>query len=121
MRVHRDGLMLRDEQGRQLLHRGINLVAKGKPRAVAGDPVFRGEWTSDDLTELADEHGINLVRLGVIWAAAAPRPHTWQDGYLSWIGEQLDLCHRAGIAVILDGHQDLYSQQFGDGAPPGPR
>ncbi|WP_203568531.1 glycoside hydrolase family 5 protein [Aestuariimicrobium ganziense] len=112
-----DATVLRDELGRQVLFHGINLVRKGDTGARAGDPSFRGDWTSTDLDFLAGELGINLVRLAVIWAAAAPAPGVWDEPYLAWLGEQLDELHARGMVVVLDAHQDLYSQQFSDGAP----
>jgi endoglycosylceramidase len=100
-----------------LLH-GINLVAKGDT-GLAGerDPAsFRGNWTREDLGQLRDM-GLDAVRLGVMWSAAAPAPGRFDEQYLDWIGDQLDQLHELGFAVVLDAHQDLYSQQYGDGAP----
>lgn len=107
--------MLRDEHGRQRVLHGINMVAKGRPGATeAAD--FAGPWGEADVAALADL-GFTVVRLGLIWAAVEPAPGLYSEPYLHWIGAQLDLFERFGIAVILDAHQDLYSQSFGDGAP----
>lgn len=70
-----------------------------------------------DGTALVDEHGRQRVLHGVNWAATEPAPGQYDDRHLGWLAEQLDMLHEAGFSVILDGHQDLYSQSFGDGAP----
>lgn len=115
MRLRADGRVLRDEHGRQRVLHGINLVAKGSTGS-SDAASFRGAWTADDIADLA-ARGLTVVRLGVIWDAVEPEPGRYDDSYLDWIGEQLDLLGDAGIGVVLDAHQDLYSQSFGDGAP----
>lgn len=115
MQVRTDGPVLVDGQGRQRVLHGINLVAKG--RTGSTDPAhFRGTWSAQDLQSLR-EIGLDAVRLGVLWAAVEPAPGEYSAEHLDWIGQQLDLLHEAGLSVVLDGHQDLYSQSFGDGAP----
>lgn len=118
MRVTNDGTTLRDEYGRQRVFHGINLVAKGnhEPHGTFVDRGFKGEWTEQDIKELA-ARGFTLIRLGVMWAAVEPAPGEYDSAYLDWVAEQLDLIHSAGMSVLLDAHQDLYSQSFGDGAP----
>ena len=69
-----------------------------------------------DLDDLA-ARGFTLVRLGVMWAAVEPEPGAYDEAYLDWVVEQLDLIWDAGMVALLDSHQDLYSQGFGDGAP----
>ncbi|WP_163544044.1 glycoside hydrolase family 5 protein [Occultella kanbiaonis] len=115
MRLHVDGSVLRDEHGRHRVLHGINMVHKGEPGAV-GAADFRGSWTAADIADLAGR-GFTAVRLGVIWAAVEPEPGRYDEDYLDWVAEQLDAFASAGIGVILDSHQDLYSQSFGDGAP----
>lgn len=115
MRISTEGAALVDEHGRQRLLHGINLVEKGATGAT--DPAaFRGSWTGEDIAQL-HEIGLDSVRLGVLWAALEPAPGEYSQEHLRWLDEQLDLLHAAGLAVILDGHQDLFSQSFGDGAP----
>ncbi len=115
MQVHTDGRVLRDAHGRQRVLHGINLVDKGI--RGSSDPVdFVGSWTADDVAGLA-ACGLTVVRLGMIWAAVEPEPGDYSEEYLAWLGTQLDLLGQHGIGVILDAHQDLYSQSFGDGAP----
>jgi len=121
MQLQVDGSVLRDEAGRQRVLHGISLVAKGATPGQGSDEEYRrsfyGTWTASDITNLA-ARGFTLVRLGVIWAAVEPEPGRYDETYLDHLADQLDLLHGAGIAVLLDAHQDLYSQCFGDGAPP---
>src|SRR5699024_1200051 len=121
MQLQVDGSVLRDQDGRQRVLHGISLVAKGATPGQGTDEDYRrsfyGTWTPADIADLA-ARGFTLVRLGVIWAAVEPEPGHYDESYLDHLGAQLDLLHRAGIAVLLDAHQDLYSQCFGDGAPP---
>lgn len=116
MTLSTDGPLLRDSEGRQRILHGINLVDKG--RLGSTDPTdFRGSWTEEDLASLV-EIGLDSVRLGVIWAAVEPEPGVYSEEHLGWLEEQLDRLHAQGLSVILDGHQDLYSQSHSDGAPP---
>lgn len=118
MRFQTDGTVLRDQHGRQRILHGINLVAKGNqnPNGNFIDRGFKGAWTPQDITDLA-ARGFTLIRLGVMWAAVEPEPGEYDQEYLDWVGEQLDLIHGAGMFALLDSHQDLYSQTYGDGAP----
>jgi len=115
MRLSVDGDILRDEHGRQRVLHGINLVHKGAPGSSAPAD-FVGSWTETNVADLASR-GFTVVRLGMIWAAIEPEPGHYCEEYLAWLGSQLDLLGKHGVHVILDAHQDLYSQSFCDGAP----
>lgn len=115
MALHTDRDALVDDHGRQRVLHGVNLVEKGHPGAES-PAAFRGSWTEEDLAQLVGI-GLDSVRFGVNWAATEPAPGEYSEEHLRWLGEQLDLLHEAGLAVVLDGHQDLYSQRFGNGAP----
>lgn len=116
--LHSDGNRLRDVHGRHRVLHGVNLVSKGNhvPSGTFVERGFAGDWTRADVEDLA-ARGFTLIRLGIIWAAVEPEPGRYDDDYLDWIAQQLDLIHDAGMWAILDSHQDLYSQAFGDGAP----
>lgn len=120
MHFRTDGNRIRDSYGRHRVFHGINLVQKGHTTSTAEgtfqDRGFEGRWAPSDIQDLADR-GFTLVRLGVIWAAVEPTPGVYDEDYLRWLYEQLDLIAEAGMYVLLDAHQDLYSQAFGDGAP----
>jgi endoglycosylceramidase len=54
----------------------------------------------------------------VLWDGLEPDKGVFDEAYLDRIQERLDWCQEAGLSVVLDMHQDLYSIHFGgDGAP----
>lgn len=106
------GQGFQDEHGRHAFLHGINFVDKNPEKRPAGVP----PWTDHDLAQAAS-WGLNGVRLGVIWAAAMPAPGRPDEAYLTWLTSQVEACHRAGLHVVLDAHQDLYAQAHSDGAP----
>ncbi len=118
MTLRTEGTRIVDQWGRQRLIHGINLINKGpsSPQNVTDSSGFLGSWRDEDLDHL-ESLGLDTLRLGVLWAAAEPSPGTYGESYLEWIGLQLDRAHAHGLQVILDAHQDLYSQVYCDGAP----
>ncbi|WP_144016766.1 glycoside hydrolase family 5 protein [Beutenbergia cavernae] len=114
-RIVARGTSFVDEAGRERIFHGINLVEKGHDDG-SGTRTYRGVWTPADLDDLADA-GFDLARLGFVWAAVEPEPGRYDESYLAWLEEQVDLLAARGFHVILDAHQDLYSDAFGDGAP----
>src|SRR5699024_1269920 len=115
MTMSTEGSVLVDAHGRQRILHGINLVEKGT-RAASEPSAFRGRWTAGGLAPL-QRIGRHRRRLGLLWAAVQPAPGEYCQEHLRWLGAQLDQLHAAGLAVIRDGHQDLFSQLLGDGAP----
>lgn len=99
-----------DDTGAQVILSGINFVCKEKALgyvAECDDKVF--EWFK--------YLGFNVVRLGLIWDGVEPEPLKYDDEYLSKIKRFAKLARQNDIYVFLDMHQDLYSFQWGDGAP----
>ena len=113
--VRAEGTRLAEILGQDLVPRGINLIHKGN-RLKDGTFNFYPDWP-EDLYERFAKLGMNLVRLGVLWAAIEPRPRQYDMRYLGFIQQQLDKAREAGLYVLLDMHQDLYAQRFSDGAP----
>ena len=114
--VRPDGMLLRDDQGRHWLPRGINLVYKGRKTKEGGYDYYPPDWP-DDLMLRLKRLDVDLVRQGILWAALEPKPGLYDEGAFAFIARQLDKAAKAGISVILDMHQDLYAQRFSDGAP----
>lgn len=112
-----DGMTLRDKEGRQRLFNGLCLIDKGRKNPEGPGYLFIPENWPDDLLEQLARRGINLIRLGMIWAGLEPEPDAYNERYIGFLEEQLDKAAELGIAVILDMHQDLYAQRFSDGAP----
>lgn len=99
-----------DEQGRQVILHGVNLVNKdAKSR-------YTGEVSAEDFQKMRS-WGFNCVRLGVIWDGLEPQPGQIDADYLKALDQRVGWAVDAGLYVILDMHQDLYSVLYSDGAP----
>ena len=101
-----------DDEGAVLILRGMNVDnhAKGDPErspAIDREGIARlGRW------------GFNVVRHLIFWDALEPEPGRIDTAYLDRIEERVGWYHDAGIHVVLDMHQDVYSRRFCcDGAP----
>ena len=102
-----------DEDGRILIFHGVNVTGAAK-----SDPLRVGGTTQADFTHIADDWGFNAVRLLIFWDGIEPEPGEYDLEYHARVRERLDWCEEAGLYVILDMHQDLYSIRYGgDGAP----
>lgn len=109
------GGFLRDEEGRALLLRGVNLAGAHK---VA--PYFSFH-TLADFERVRDEWGMSSVRFLMTWAAIEPERGRFDEDYLDAVAERMEWARAAGLYVVLDMHQDVYGEGFaaggGDGAP----
>jgi endoglycosylceramidase len=102
-----------DAQGRALILHGLNVSGSSKyyPDRV-------GWTTRDDILRMSGSWGFNFARMLVLWDGIEPEEGVFDEAYLDRIAERLDWYQEAGIYVVLDMHQDLYSIYFGgDGAP----
>jgi len=62
--------------------------------------------------------GINLVRLGVMWAGVEPERDQYSDDYIKNIENIIILGKKYNIYFLLDMHNDCYSEYFcGEGVP----
>ncbi|MGC8900721.1 MAG: cellulase family glycosylhydrolase [bacterium] len=114
-----DGTWLRDAQGRVVLIHGINVSQKYPPYLPDWLPITT---TTSDVAPYflsIKKAGFNAVRLIIIWAGLEPTPGTFDPGYLQQIQQEVQMCQSYGLYVLLDMHQDLYSNSlcWGDGAP----
>ena len=104
--------VLRAPDGRTAILRGVNLAGAHKQA-----PYF-GFHTAADFARVHDEWGMNAIRLLTTWAAIEPEVGSFDEAYLDALGQRLDWARAAGLAVVLDMHQDVYGEGFGfDGAP----
>ncbi len=109
------GGFIRDDEGRALLLRGVNLAGahKAAPYFAFHEPV--------DFARVRDEWGMSSVRFLITWAAVEPERGVFDDAYLDALAERMDWARDAGLLVVLDMHQDVYGEGFvaggGDGAP----
>jgi endoglycosylceramidase len=102
-----------DEQGRVLILHGANVSGSAKYHPQ------RHPWVGQaDVARLARDFGFNFARYLIFWDAVEPEPGVIDAAYLDAVAERLDWFHAAGIHVVLDMHQDVYSKVFCcDGAP----
>ena len=102
-----------DPQGRALVLRGFNVNGNAK-----GDSLRVGKTSKEDYLRMSADWGFNFARFLVFWQAIEPQPGVVDTAYLERVYEQLDWCYEAGLNVVLDMHQDLYTWKYGgDGAP----
>ncbi len=130
------GRWFRDEQGRALLLRGVNLGGSSKMPAVPDGATHLPTDFSDHRTVSfagrpfplaeADEHyarlrrwGFNALRFLVTWEAiehAGPGDH--DEAYLDYLYEVVRRAAAYDLLVFIDPHQDVWSRMSGgDGAP----
>ena len=99
-----------DDQGRQIILNGINIVNKSKEEGY----IFKG---GPDLYRKLGTWGINCIRFIIIWDRLEPTPGQYNEAYLQEIDACIEQAAEQGIFVVLDMHQDLYSVKYSDGAP----
>lgn len=105
-----EGKKFIDLQGRHTILHGINMVCKEKDRNYIGD------YKEEDFNTLM-AWGFNIIRLGIFWDGVEPQPGVYNEQYLSEIDKLIEMAENYGISVYLDMHQDLFSNQYADGAP----
>jgi endoglycosylceramidase len=95
-----------------MLH-GVNMVEKSPPYypAAAGFGADDAAWI--------EQHGFNVVRLGVLATGLMPEPGRIDTAYLDHLASTVDLLARHHIYVLFDFHQDGWGPSIGDdGFPP---
>jgi endoglycosylceramidase len=110
--IRAEGRWFKDDQGRVVIFRGINVGG-----GVKRDPwqYWYGEKEWDHLVDW----GMNVVRMLIIWEPIEPE----EGKYTNWLFESgtdrlVAWAEERGIYVILDMHQDVYGPAVsGDGAP----
>ena len=104
---------VRDDAGRAVIFHGLNYISAAK-----GDPDRIVPLQQADLDRFSRDWHFNAVRHLIFWDAVEPEPGAYDDAYLDKVVAQLDQWHSAGVMVIVDMHQDVYSRDFCcDGAP----
>jgi hypothetical protein len=126
-RIHADGAAFKDDQGRTLILRGVNLSGTSKtPAKTSSDPSAVSFVGRPFPLAQADEHfrrlqgwGLTFERLIVPWEAIEHAgPGIYDKAYLDYLHELVKRANSYGIRVIIDLHQDFYSRASGgDGAP----
>ena len=125
--IHTDGTAFKDDQGRTLILRGVNLGGTSKIPAKTSSDARTVSFVGRPfpLTQ-ADEHfrrlqswGFTFERLIVTWEAIEHAgPGVYDKAYLDYLHELVKRANGYGIRVVIDLHQDFYSRASGgDGAP----
>lgn len=107
----KDG-MLCDPQGRQVLLWGMNVGEKSSARRHLS-------WHGPEDYHNLRRWGMNAVRMLIFWSAIEPEPGKYDEAYLASLDERIGWARDAGLHIILDMHQDLWSEAVpgGNGAP----
>lgn len=104
---------IHDDDGRALVLHGLNVSNSAK-----GNEDRHPTLTEEEVRRMGTEWGFNLARYLILWDAVEPEPGVYDEVYLDGVRERLDWFESAGMHVVLDMHQDVYSAQFCcDGAP----
>ncbi|MCH5314332.1 MAG: cellulase family glycosylhydrolase [Eubacterium sp.] len=113
---HTDGLIIRDDYGRQRIFRGINICIK-KSKVKNFKHLF--DNNSKHFFEHIKPCGVNIVRFGITWAALEPHENEYNTELIEECKKFVKKCSESDIYVLLDMHQDLFADfnNFGDGAP----
>ncbi len=112
--LRREGRFMVDDHNRIVLLHGVNGVWKlppyYPPDAPAGFTAADADWLRD--------HGFNTVRLGSLFAGVMPERGVIDPDYLQGVDRVVQLLASRHIWVMLDFHQDMYSERFqGEGFP----
>lgn len=112
--VRHAGRWLTDRAGRVLVLHGVNLTAKRPPYLPS-----RMGFGADDARWLADQ-GFSVVRLGFIPAGVVPTgPGAYDDAYLDAFADTVRTLADAGLLVVVDAHQDYFTESTGGEGFPG--
>ncbi len=129
-----NGESFRDQHGRHIIMRGVNLTAKVPARndkALHLRHSFEGHREVSFVgrpfpLEEADEHfgrlqhwGFQLLRLCTSWEAIEHEgPGIYDEEYLKYLEEIVKKAGEYGFKIFIDFHQDVWSRfTGGDGAP----
>jgi hypothetical protein len=130
-----DGPWFKDEYGRTLILRGVNLGGSSKvPYPHGATHIREGFFDHRDVSfvgrpfplEEADEHfsrlrawGFTFLRFLVTWEAIEHAgPGLYDQDYLDYLYEVVRKAGEHGIDLFIDPHQDVWSRMSGgDGAP----
>lgn len=99
-----------DKDGKTLILHGINHVVKDST-------INFFDEKDESIFKLFKECGFNVVRFGVNWSGLEPTPGVYDEAYLAKLDKRVEWARENGLYLMLDMHQDLYAQQWADGAP----
>lgn len=110
-----DMARIRDEHDRIILMHGVNVSNFAKQSASNRAGLT---WHTEDEYRLLLKYGFNAVRYLVFWEALEPQKSQFDTEYLRKVAEDITRITSAGLLVMVDMHQDIYTQAYGgDGFP----
>ena len=134
--MHIDGMWFKDDQGRTLILRGVNLGGSTKVPFQPNGATYVREGFYDHRNvsfvgrpfplEEADEHfsrlrawGLTFLRFLITWEAVEHAgPGVYDEEYLDYLYQVVRKAGEYGIDLFIDPHQDVWSRlSGGDGAP----
>ncbi|KAJ3065869.1 hypothetical protein HDU98_010775 [Podochytrium sp. JEL0797] len=113
------GSLFIDELGRARIFRGTNVVYKAFPYVpdIRPDAIPMYSFNQQDV-DILKNHATTTIRLGVMWPGVEPVRGQYNMTYLDTLKSIVQMCSDAGIYVLLDFHQDIFSEKFcGEGVP----
>ncbi|KAJ3406686.1 hypothetical protein HDU80_010704 [Chytriomyces hyalinus] len=115
----RNGALFVDEVGRSRIFHGTNVVFKAWPYVPDIRPDALPKFSFNDIdVAILRNHSTTAIRLGVMWAGVEPERGVFNQTYLDIMKSIVSMCSDAGIYVLLDFHQDIFSERFcGEGVP----
>jgi endoglycosylceramidase len=111
-RYSTNGLWITDAQGRDLFLRGVDVTGAEDTPTSASLPY----GPSDFAAMRAD--GATVVRLPVAWTLIEPHPGQFDQAAINRVVQVVDWAGAAGLAVVLDMHQYIWSPCFGGNGMP---
>lgn len=104
--------------------RGLNTGNRNKTAPFVPFPIT-ASISPEDFSLAADAYfgrmrdwGMDTARMPFSWAALEPVRDVWDEQYLDRYELMVDAAWAAGLRVIVDFHQDIWSENYcGDGFP----
>jgi endoglycosylceramidase len=102
-----NGLWVTDAQGRDLYLRGVDV--SGAEYIPTADPL---NYDAADFTAMRSD-GVTVVRLPIAWANIEPEPGQFDPAAIARAVQIVDWAGAAGLRVVLDMHQYIWTACFG--------
>jgi len=121
IKINKYTRMFVDEENRSNIFHGVNVVYKLFPFIPDTSEAHWDAFFSLNSKDIAimKAYGFNLVRLGITWESIERKPGQYDLEHLEKMEKLVSAFGAAGIKVIIDAHQDMFSRIFcGEGVPP---
>lgn len=109
VRVDRGTNQFIDEIGNSRVFHGMAISYKAPPYLPTMDGFHPVTSFADKDIAQFKRLNLNVIRLGVPWAAVEPSEGDYDRAYLDRVLALVRKCRANGIYVIIEAHQDLYA------------